>query len=119
MIGETLGHFRLLEMIGAGGMGVVYRAHDDRLDRDVALKVLPPGALADETTRKRFRLEALILSRLNHPNIATVHDFNDQQGSDFLVMELIPGGTIDERIMGSPLPEREVLRLGIQLAQGL
>lgn len=119
MIGETLGHFRILEMIGAGGMGVVYRAHDERLDRDVALKVLPPGTLADDTTRKRFRLEALTLSRLNHPNIATVHDFNDQQGADFLVMELIQGGTLDEKILGAPLPEREVLRLGIQLAQGL
>ena len=119
MIGETLGHFRILEMIGAGGMGVVYRAHDERLDRDVALKVLPPGTLADETTRKRFRLEALTLSRLNHPNIATVHDFNDQEGADFLVMELISGGTLDEKILGAPLPEREVLRLGIQLAQGL
>jgi serine/threonine protein kinase len=119
MIGETLGHFRLLEMIGAGGMGVVYRAHDERLDRDVALKVLPPGTLADETTRRRFRLEALTLSRLNHPNIATVHDFNDQDGSDFLVMELIQGGTLDDKILGAPLPEREVLRLGIQLAQGL
>jgi serine/threonine protein kinase/Tfp pilus assembly protein PilF len=119
MIGETLGHFRILEMIGAGGMGVVYRAHDERLDRDVALKVLPPGTLADETTRKRFRLEALTLSRLNHPNIATVHDFNDQGGSDFLVMELIQGGTLDDKICGAPLPEREVLRLGVQLAQGL
>jgi serine/threonine-protein kinase len=119
MIGETLGHFRLLEMIGAGGMGVVYRAHDERLDRDVAIKVLPPGTLADDATRKRFRLEALTLSRLNHPNIATVHDFNDQEGADFLVMELIQGGTLDDRIQGAPLPEREVLRLGIQLAQGL
>src|SRR5262245_54092390 len=119
MIGETLGHFRILEMIGAGGMGIVYRAHDQRLDRDVALKVLPPGTPADETGRKRFRLEALTLSRLNHPNIATVHEFNDQDGAFFLVMELIQGSTLDERIMGSPLPEREVLRLGIQLAQGL
>ncbi|HET9314351.1 MAG TPA: protein kinase, partial [Vicinamibacteria bacterium] len=119
MIGETLGHFRVLEMIGAGGMGVVYRARDERLDRDVALKVLPPGALADEVTRKRFRLEALTLSRLNHPNIATVHDFNDQEGAAFLVMELIQGETLDEKILGAPLPERDVLRLGIQLAQGL
>jgi serine/threonine-protein kinase len=119
MIGETLGHFRILEMVGAGGMGVVYRARDERLDRDVALKVLPPGALADEITRKRFRLEALTLSRLNHPNIATVHDFSDHEGGDFLVMELIQGETLDEKILGAPLPERDVLRLGMQLAQGL
>jgi TolB-like protein/tetratricopeptide (TPR) repeat protein len=119
MIGETLGHFRLLEMIGAGGMGVVYRAHDERLDRDVALKVLPSGTLADEAVRKRFRMEALVLSRLNHPNIATVHDFHDQENAHFLVMELIPGETLDEKIQGAPLPEREVLRLGVQLALGL
>jgi serine/threonine-protein kinase len=119
MIGETLGHFRLLEMIGAGGMGVVYRAHDERLDRDVAVKVLPTGALADEIVRKRFRMEALVLSRLNHPNIATVHDFHDQESAHFLVMELIPGETLDEKIQGAPLSEREVLRLAGQLAQGL
>jgi serine/threonine protein kinase/tetratricopeptide (TPR) repeat protein len=119
MIGETLGHFRLLEMIGAGGMGVVYRAHDERLDRDVAVKVLPTGALADEAVRKRFRMEALVLSRLNHPNIATVHDFHDREAAHFLVMELIPGETLDEKIQGAPLSEREVLRLGVQLAMGI
>jgi len=70
MVGETLSHYRILEQIGAGGMGVVYLAHDERLERDVALKVLPAGTLADETARKRFRREALTLSKLNHPNIA-------------------------------------------------
>jgi serine/threonine-protein kinase len=119
MIGEGLGHFRITAMIGAGGMGVVYRAHDERLDRDVAVKVLPPGTIADEAARKRLRAEAMTLSRLNHPNVATVHDFNNQDGVDFLVMEMIPGATLDQRIMGDPLPERDVLRLGIQLAQGL
>lgn len=119
MIGETLGQFRILEMIGAGGMGVVYRAHDERLDRDVALKVLPPGTLSDEAMRRRFRQEALALSRLNHPNIATVHDFNSQGGVDFLVMEWIPGETLDHKIAGAPLPEREILRLANQLTQGL
>src|SRR5687767_9448356 len=106
MIGETLGQFRILEMVGAGGMGVVYRAHDERLDRDVALKVLPPGTLIDESMRKRFRQEALALSRLNHPNVATVHDFNGQGGVDFLVMEWIPGETLDQKIGAAPLPER-------------
>lgn len=119
MIGETLAHFRLTEMIGAGGMGVVYRAHDERLDRDVALKVLPTGTLADDAVRKRFRMEALVLSCLNHPNIATVHEFHDQEAAHFLVMELIPGETLDEKIQGAPLPEREVLRLGVQLAMAL
>jgi len=76
LIGKTFSHYRILDRIGAGGMGVVYRALDERLSRDVAMKVLPSDALADETARKRFRKEALALSKLNHPNIATVHDFD-------------------------------------------
>lgn len=119
MIGQTLGHYRVLEQIGAGGMGVVYRAHDERLNRDVALKVLPPGTLADEAARKRFRKEALTLSRLNHPNVETVFDFDTQEGIDFLVMELIPGVALDQKLAAGGLPEKEVLRLGIQLAEGL
>src|SRR3970040_1775379 len=119
MIGQVLGHYRILEKVGAGGMGVVYRAHDERLDRDVALKVLPAGTLADEAARKRFRNEALALSRLNHPSIETVHDFDTQAGVDFLVMEFIPGVTLSEKLAAGPLPEKEVLRLGGQLAEGL
>ncbi len=119
MIGQTLGHYRVLEQIGAGGMGVVYRAHDERLDRDVALKVLPAGTLADESARKRFRKEALTLSKLNHPNIETVFDFDTQDGVDFLVMELISGVTLDQKLVAGPLPEKEVLHLGQQLAEGL
>jgi len=119
MIGQTLSHYRILEKIGAGGMGVVYRAHDERLDRDVALKVLPPGTLADEAARKRFRKEALTLSRLNHPNIETVHDFDTQEGVDFLVMEHIVGVTLDKKLAGGGLPEKEISRLGVQLAEGL
>jgi serine/threonine protein kinase len=87
--GQTLSHYRLVEKIGEGGMGVVYRAHDTRLERDVALKVLPTGTLADEAARKRFRNEALTLSKLDHPNIETVHDFDTQEGVDFLVMQLV------------------------------
>ncbi len=119
MIGRILDHYRIVEQIGAGGMGVVYRAHDERLERDVALKVLPSGALSDEAARKRFRKEALALSRLNHPNIATVYDFDTQEGVDFLVLEYIPGTTLSEKLSGGGLPEKEVLRLGVQLAQGL
>ena len=78
-------------------MGEVYRAQDEHLDREVAIKVLTPGTLADEHTRKRFRKEALALSKLNHPNIATIHDFDTQRGVDFLVMEYIPGVTLDEQ----------------------
>jgi len=119
MIGQTLSHYRVVEQLGAGGMGVVYRARDARLDRDVALKVLPPGTLTDETARKRFRKEALTLSRLNHPNIETVHDFDTQDGIDFLVIEYLQGVTLEKRLMQSTCPEKEISRLGVQLAEGL
>jgi len=119
MIGESLGHYRVLEKIGAGGMGVVYRAHDQHLARDVAIKVLPAGTLADEAARKRFRAEAEALARLNHPHIATVHDFDTQNGTDFLVMEFVPGSSLAERLAAGSLPEKEVLRLGMQVAAAL
>ena len=119
MIGTTLGHYRVLEKIGAGGMGVVYRAHDEQLDRDVALKVLPPGTLSDEASRKRIRKEALALSKLNHPNIATVHDFGTQEGVDYVVMEYIVGRTLEYQLHGKSLPESEVIRLGMQIAAAL
>ncbi len=116
---QTLAHYRLVEKIGEGGMGVVYRARDASLDREVAVKVLPTGALADAAARRQFRKEALALSRLNHPNIETVHAFERQEGVDFLVMEYIPGVTLDKRLAAGPLAEQEVARLGAQLAQGL
>jgi eukaryotic-like serine/threonine-protein kinase len=119
LVGQILGHYRILEQIGAGGMGVVYRAHDERLDRDVALKVLPPGVLADEAARKRFRKEALALSRLNQPNIAMAFDFDTQDGMDFLVTEYIPGTTLDASLGSGFLPEKQVIHLGLQLAEGL
>ena len=109
-VGETLGHYRIVEKIGAGGMGEVYCARDEHLARDVAIKVLPPGTLIDESARKHFRKEAVILSQLNHPNVATIHDFDTQQGVDFLVMEYIPGITLSEKVAAGPLPEKEVLR---------
>jgi len=119
MIGRVLGHYRILDRIGTGGMGEVYRARDSRLERDVALKILPADRLADESVRRRFRKEAHALSRLSHPHIATVHDFDTQDGVDFLVMELIPGQGLEEKLRAGPLPEKEVLRLGVQLARGL
>jgi eukaryotic-like serine/threonine-protein kinase len=119
MIGQTLSHYRIVEKIGVGGMGVVYRAHDEQLDRDVAIKVLPRGSLANETARKRFRTEALSLGRLNHPNIATVHEFGTQDGVDFLVTEYIAGLTLDAKLAAGALPASDVFRLGLQLAQGL
>jgi serine/threonine-protein kinase len=119
MIGQKLGHYRLEEKIGAGGMGEVYRARDEHLERDVAIKVLPSGALADESARKRFRKEALALSKLNHPNIATVFDFDTQEGVDFLVMEHIAGMALNEKLAAGPLAEKEIARLGMQMAEGL
>lgn len=119
MIGRTLGRYQVVEQIGAGGMGVVYRARDARLERDVALKVLPEGSLRDEAARKRFHKEALALSRLNHPNIQTIHDFDTQDGVDFLVTEYVPGNTLDDQLRGGPLSEKEILECATQIADGL
>ena len=119
LVGRTLSHYRVLEEIGAGGMGVVYRAHDERLDRDLALKVLPSGTLADDAARRQFRTEALALAKLNHPNIATIHDFDSQDDLDFLAMELIPGHPLNKKLIDGPLSEREIQRLGVQFAAGL
>ena len=117
--GQILGHFRLIEQIGAGGMGIVYRARDERLERDVAVKVLNAKTLADVAASTRFRREALILSRLNHPNVEAVYDFHSEQGLDYLVMEYVPGASLDERLERGPLAENEVVSLGTQLARGL
>ncbi len=119
MIGQTVGHYRILEKIGEGGMGVVYRAHDEQLDRDVALKVLSAGTLADEVARRHFRKEALTLAKMNHPNIEIIYEFGSWNGLDFLAMELIPGTSLRETLKQGPLPEQEVIRFGVQLAEGL
>jgi serine/threonine protein kinase/tetratricopeptide (TPR) repeat protein len=119
MIGQTLGHYLIVEEIGAGGMGVVYRAHDEQLDRDVALKVLPAGLLADEGARKRFRNEALALAKLNHPNIETVHEFGSERDLDFLVMELIHGVPLSQKLSEGPLDEALTRKLGAQLAEAM
>jgi serine/threonine protein kinase/tetratricopeptide (TPR) repeat protein len=119
MIGKRLSHYIIEEQIGRGGMGVVYRAHDEQLDRDVAIKVLPSRTLADEAARKRFRQEALSLARLNHPNIATVHEFGTEGDIDFLVTEYIAGMTLDSKLARGALPPEQVMRLGAQLAAGL
>jgi eukaryotic-like serine/threonine-protein kinase len=119
MLERTISHYRIVAKIGAGGMGVVYRAHDEQLERDVAVKVLNRGTLANETARQRFRREALALGKLNHPNIETVYEFGSEDGTDFLVMELITGVALHYKLAGGALPEKEVLRLGAQLADGL
>src|SRR5215204_1599660 len=117
--GQTIGRYRIEEKIGAGGMSVVYRAYDVKLERDLAIKVLAPGALDDQAARKRFRNEARFLSRLNHPAIQTIHDFDSIDGHDLLVSEFVPGVSLDTRVVTGPLPEKDVVRIGVQLMQGL
>src|SRR6266851_416273 len=117
--GRTLGHYRLLERIGEGGMGVVYRAYDEHLQREIALKLLPASIVRDESARRRFRKEALTLARLNHPNIETLHGFEADGDVDFLVMEYVPGITLASRLARGPLRESELLEYAIQLASAL
>ena len=119
MLPFKLSHYKVEEQIGAGGMGVVYRAHDEQLDRDVAIKILPAGALNDQTARKRFRKEAISLAKLNHPNIATVHEFGAENDKDFLVTEYVAGVTLESKLASGALPFEETVRLGIELMDGL
>jgi eukaryotic-like serine/threonine-protein kinase len=119
MIGQTLGHYRILEKAGAGGMGVVYRAHDQQLERDVAVKVLPSGTLSSEIVRRHFHKEAMALAKLNHPNIETVYEFGTQDGIDFLVMEYVPGKTLANRLASGSLAEKEVVAFGTQITAAL
>jgi len=119
LIGRTISHYRITSKLGAGGMGEVYRAQDLRLQRDVAIKVLPAGALGDDAARKRFRNEALALSSLSHPNIAVMHDFDTEQGVDFLVMEHIPGTPLSEKLASPGLSREEIVRIALQIAAAL
>jgi len=118
-IGHVLGHYRVVEKIGAGGMGVVFRARDERLDRDVALKILPKQVLLTEAARRQFRREALSLARITDPHVAMAFDFGQDNGINYLVTEYVPGITLDAKLAGRPLAEAEVLQLGKQLASGL
>jgi hypothetical protein len=117
--GSTLGPYRILAPLGAGGMGEVYRAHDPRLGRDVAIKVLSPHLAATPEARARFEREARTISQLNHPHICTLHDIGHQDGTDYLVMELLEGETLAHRLEKGPLPLAEVLTLGAQIADAL
>jgi non-specific serine/threonine protein kinase len=119
IVGQTLGHYRIVEKIGAGGMGDVYRAHDEHLGREVAIKVLPPGTLAGGRSLKRFHNEAIALSRLNHPNICIIYDVDEHAGRQFIVMELLEGHTLTERIGNRPLRLDELLKVAIQIADAL
>jgi eukaryotic-like serine/threonine-protein kinase len=118
-IGQVLGHYRIVEQVGAGGMGVVFRAHDEQLDRDVALKTLPRVALLSEPARRQFRREALSLARITDPNVTMAFDFGRDEGIEYLVTEYVPGLTLDAKLASRPLPEGDVLNLGKQMASGL
>ncbi|HEU4334215.1 MAG TPA: serine/threonine-protein kinase, partial [Candidatus Eisenbacteria bacterium] len=118
MIGRTLSRYRVLERLGGGGMGEVYRAHDERLDRDVALKILAPGRGTAED-RDRIRREARVLSRLSHPGISTVFDVESAEDVEFLVLELVRGETLQERLRRGPLPEATALEWAAQIADAL
>ena len=113
--GRMLGHYRLMERIGEGGMGVVYRGYDEHLQREIALKLLPANIVRDESARRRFRKEALTLARLNHPNIGTLHGFEADGDVDFLVMEYVPGINLASRLARGPLRESELLAVASAL----
>lgn len=117
--GTALGRYHLLDRLGAGGMGEVWRARDANLDREVAIKVLTSGTIADAETHARFRREALALSRLSHSGIATVFDFDDFEGTPFLVMELVTGGDLEARLVSGPMPFDDVRRIGAAIADAL
>jgi len=118
-LGTRLGRYVVVEILGSGGMGVVYRARDEKLERAVAIKMLVPGVLSGEEARRHFRREALALAKLNHPRIAAVHDVGEQDGADYIVMELVEGLSLAAKLQTGPLSIKEATALARQVAEAL